>query len=270
MIPGTDLVLSALSEHRAAFAAVAFGAGASVAAVAAFVAERAGRRFGWDGDEPGDWGSPPGCDACGAALPIGALVPVAGRWLGGPCKSCGRRAPMGYAVAEAAAGGLSAGAVLWLGGAALPVLVIGWACLLASWIDAREAILPEFVTVPLFWAGLLLSPLDTDIGSRVFGAFLCFALAWCAFKALSLRRGVDAVSGGDLMLLSAGGAWLGLGASTAFLFISAVVYAVFCTAQRNFREWVPMGPAIAAAATACAAMSAAFPGGLALGFGSLQ
>jgi leader peptidase (prepilin peptidase)/N-methyltransferase len=235
-----------------------FLAGAVWASFCGLLAFRLPRAMGWaEGPAVGLSHPPSSCDGCGARIRPLHLVPVLG-WVAarGACGNCGAKVPARYPVVEAATGALTAAAPLLGGGATgltLAIVLLAWACLAAAWVDLESHILPESVTLPLFFGGLLWSPLEPDTQLRVWGAALCAAAMWGSLRIVGRMRRVDAMSGGDVALAAVGGAWLGAGAAGTFLLGSCLLFAVHAAlASRSGARWVPMGPALASALVASA------------------
>jgi leader peptidase (prepilin peptidase)/N-methyltransferase len=155
------------------------------------------------------------CEACGATLSPGEMVPLLSYALQrGRCRRC--RAPIApmhlaielaaLAVAVSAAIRVPGGAFLWTG------CVLGWTLLTLAWIDARTFRLPDVLTLPLILGGLAqaawLEPdrlIERAIAAA--GAYTAlFLMAW--FYRVVRKR--DGLGLGDAKLLAAGGAWLGI------------------------------------------------------------
>ena len=155
------------------------------------------------------------CDACGAALRLVELVPLASfLWQRGRCRSCGAAIDAFHPVIETAAFGIALWAVLaetdpmrlWAD------CFLGWVLLALGWIDWRWMRLPDSLTLPLLVAGLLFTLIAeptvvTDHAAAAAAGYLGLrCVAWC----YRLARGRDGIGGGDAKLLGAAGAWLGL------------------------------------------------------------
>jgi len=236
--------------------------GASLASFSGLVADRLPGIMGFDEEDRRGLCSPPSrCDGCGGAIGPLALFPVLG-WLAcrGRCTRCGNRVSAAYPAVEAAVGAASV-LVPPLAGdpsSAAAALVLLWSGVLLSWCDIRHHLLPEAVTVPLVFAGLLLSPFEADPWMRSAGAAAAALTMWLTFAVVSRLRGVEAFSGGDVALAAAGGAWLGLGGLSGFLAATSISFAAYALPGRmRGVEWVPMGPALALALLACALAHAA-------------
>jgi leader peptidase (prepilin peptidase)/N-methyltransferase len=155
------------------------------------------------------------CESCGAALRPADLVPVFSfLWLRGKCRYC--RAPVAWfhVWMELASLAVAAAALLAEGGGPMAWVDagLGWALLLAGWIDAEHFILPDAVTLPLVLAGLAVT---WGLGpGSVYDHAAAAALGYVGFWALNAGyrawRGREGLGGGDAKLLAASGAWLGL------------------------------------------------------------
>jgi len=236
--------------------------GAALASFSGLVADRLPGIMGFDEDDGRGLCTPPSaCDGCGSRIGPVALLPVIG-WLAcrGRCAGCGSRVSPVYPGVEAAAGTASVLIPPLVGDPAIAVaaLALLWTGVLLAWCDIRHHILPEAVTVPLVFAGLLLSPFEPDPWMRSAGAAAAAAAVWLSFAAISRLKRVDAFSGGDVALAAAGGAWLGLGGLSMFLAATSIAFVAYAVPGRmRGTVWVPMGPALALALLGCAVAQAA-------------
>jgi leader peptidase (prepilin peptidase) / N-methyltransferase len=168
------------------------------------------------------------CHSCGRALGVLDLVPIASYLaLGGRCRTC--RAPIAgfHIVVEILAFLVPASAAL-VGADAASLWVdclLGWALLALAWIDLRNLLLPDALTLPLIVVGLAatwwLEPeavLDHALGA--IGGYLFFSAVAFAYRALREREGLGA---GDAKLLAAAGAWLGWQALPLVVLAAALV-----------------------------------------------
>ena len=197
------------------------------------------------------------CPACGHQ--IGALenVPLVS-WvvLGGKCSACKARIDARYPVVEAftaAAFGYAA----WhfgFGAAAFGATLFLAAMIALAGIDIDTHLLPDSITLPLLWAGLLLNLDGTfvDLRSAVIGAAGGYLVLWCVYQAFKLATGKEGMGFGDFKLLAAIGAWFGWQmlplVVLASSFVGAVVGVVLIVLARRGREVpIPFGPYLAAA-----------------------
>jgi len=189
--------------------------------------------------------------------PIGALenIPVISYLLlGGRCKGCGARISPRYPLVEAVSGLLSAYAA-WhfgFGIAALAALAFIWALIALTFIDFDTQLLPDAITLPLLWLGLLLNLQGTftSIGHAVVGAAVGYLALWSVYWLFKLATGKEGMGYGDFKLLAAIGAWLGWTMLPLTILLSSLVGAivgivliVFARHGRNIP--IPFGPYLA-------------------------
>ena len=196
-------------------------------------------------------GSPPSrCDGCGARIRRRHLLPVLGWVLAqGRCPDCGMRVSILHPLLEFVGGLGWVAALAWFGmnGQGLAACLLWQVLLFLAEIDWREGWLPAVVTLPLFWAGLLFSPFEPAMETRALGAFAGFALMWFCMMVVGRWRRIDTLSGGDIALSTAAGAWLGMDKVPLFLLLSSLVFVMLAwPARRRGQMMVPMGPALAA------------------------
>ncbi|WON74601.1 A24 family peptidase [Nitrosospira sp. Is2] len=154
------------------------------------------------------------CPHCGHR--IGALenIPLASyAILRGRCSRCGVPISARYPVVELLTGFLSA-FIAWhfgFGFAACAALVFTWAMITLAFIDMDTQLLPDVITSPLLWCGLLvnLSNGFTDIHSAVVGAIAGFLSLWLVYHGYRLIARKEGMGCGDFKLLAVIGAWFG-------------------------------------------------------------
>ncbi len=197
------------------------------------------------------------CPSCGHR--IGALenIPVVS-WLAlrGRCRGC--RAPISarYPVVEALTGALSAGMALHFG-FGLPLagaLVFTWVLVAAAFIDLDTTLLPDDLTLPLLWLGLLLNLGGTfvPLADAVIGAAAGYMVLWLVYQGFKLLTGKEGMGFGDFKLLAAIGAFLGWKLLPIVILFSSVVgaavgIALIVFARHGRSVPIPFGPYLAAA-----------------------
>ncbi len=192
------------------------------------------------------------CPHCGH--PIRALenIPVLSfLWLRGKCAACGKAISWRYPAVELLTGILSL-AVAWHLGitpAALAALFLTWALIALAFIDYDRQILPDDITLPLLWAGLLLNVFGVfaPLSSAVIGAAAGYGSLWLVYQAFRLVTGKEGMGFGDFKLFAALGAWLGWQQLPLIIllssFLGAVVGIVFIACfGRDRRLPIPFGP----------------------------
>ena len=229
-------------------------------------------RRGWQADAKELLGMAPGaeqaalslawprsaCPACGAPIPWRRNVPLVS-WLAlrGRCKDCDAPIPVRYPVVEALAAAVGLSVVhawgwQWL---TLALLCFSWSLVALAVIDLETTLLPDQITLPLLWGGLIAAVVFEDhvapaaaIGGAVAGYLTLWALYW-AFRALTGKEGMGH---GDFKLFAALGAWLGIAALPAVALLASLgglAYALTLIARRAMRRQdpIPFGPFLAAA-----------------------
>ena len=202
------------------------------------------------------------CPDCGAAIAARHNIPLFGFVvLRGRCARCGAGISPRYPMVEAAGGGLGLVIVwvlgpTWQAAAALP---FAWTLLALSVIDLERQQLPDALTLPFLWGGLLLSlvrvdggVLFTDVGSSVIGAAAGYLALWTVYQVFRLVTGKEGMGYGDFKLLAALGAWLGWQALPLIVLSSAATGAIVGIAGvmllgRSRHVPIPFGPFLAAA-----------------------
>ncbi len=195
------------------------------------------------------------CPRCGHK--IGALenIPILSYLvLRGKCKGCGAPISMRYPIVEALTGMLSAYAAwsIGFGAAGLGALLLIWALIALTFIDLDTQLLPDGITMPLLWLGLLFNLADTytDLRSAVIGAMAGYLTLWCVYWLFKLATGKEGMGYGDFKLLGALGAWLGWQMLPLIILLSSAVGAVIGIAQilitrRGRNVPIPFGPYLA-------------------------
>ena len=195
------------------------------------------------------------CPHCGHAIRARENIPVLSYLLlRGKCKGCGAAISPRYPVIEAVSGILSAYAA-WhfgFGWATLGALLLIWALLALTFIDFDTQLLPDDLTLPLLWAGLLfnLSGTYTSLSSAVLGAVSGYLALWAVYWLFKLATGKEGMGYGDFKLLAALGAWLGWQMLPLIILLSSLVGAVvgialIIIAKHGRHIPIPFGPYLA-------------------------
>jgi leader peptidase (prepilin peptidase)/N-methyltransferase len=199
------------------------------------------------------------CPAC--SHPITALqnIPLASYLvLGGKCAACGVRISPRYPLIEAFTGLASAYAA-WhfgFGLAAFAAMAFLWCMIALTFIDFDTQLLPDSITLPLVWAGLLLNISGTfvDLGSAVIGAAAGYLSLWSVYWGFRILTGKEGMGFGDFKLLAAVGAWLGWQMLPLVVLTSSLVGAIAGISLILFAKHgrgvpIPFGPYLAVAGT---------------------
>ena len=197
------------------------------------------------------------CPSCGHTIRAIENVPVLS-WLAlrGRCSACRARISPRYPIVELAAGALALAAVwrfgpTWTGFAACLFL---WSLLALAFIDADTQLLPDDLTLPLLWGGLVanLFGMFVPLASAVIGAIAGYLSLWTVYWLFKLIRGKEGMGHGDFKLLAALGAWLGWPMLPQIVLVSSVLGAVGGIAAivargRDRAAPLPFGPWLAGA-----------------------
>ena len=178
------------------------------------------------------------CPSCKAPITALQNIPIVSYLiLRGRCARCGVPISIRYPLVEGLTGVLSA-AVAWEFGASLPALgglVLTWFLIALTFIDLDHQLLPDSLTLPLMWIGLLMSlwgpqgasasvPVDTQ--ASLIGAIGGYLSLWSVYHLFRLITGKEGMGYGDFKLLAALGAWMGWRMLVPIVLLAAAVGAV--------------------------------------------
>jgi len=228
-------------------------------------------QWGWERDsrevlgmEPAPGAAPPGlvvershCPRCRRQLTALENIPLLSFLaLRGKCRGCGTPISWQYPLVELVTGLLFAlviwrFGVTWQGGAAL---VFSAFVVAMSGIDLRTTLLPDGLTLPLLWLGLLLSLAPVFVGpsQAILGAVAGYLSLWTVYWGFRLLTGKEGMGFGDFKLLAAIGAWCGASAIIPVLilssFVGAIVGSIWLAVKGRDRATpIPFGPYLAVA-----------------------
>jgi leader peptidase (prepilin peptidase) / N-methyltransferase len=171
------------------------------------------------------------CPHCGHKITALENIPVLS-WLvlRGKCSACGARISPRYPLVELITAGLSALAVAWFGPTwiAVGAVLLTWCLVALTCIDFDTQLLPDSLTLPLLWLGLLfnLNSVFVPLSDAVVGAMLGYLVLWSVYWVFKLVTGKEGMGYGDFKLLAALGAFMGWKAIPAIIVMSSVVGAV--------------------------------------------
>ncbi|HZW87377.1 MAG TPA: A24 family peptidase [Gallionella sp.] len=195
------------------------------------------------------------CPHCNRAISAWENIPVLSYLiLRGKCAGCGNKISLRYPIIEAISGILCAYAA-WHFGFGLTVLgalLLIWALLALTAIDFDTQLLPDNITLPLLWLGLMFNffGIYTNLHSAVFGALTGYLVLWSIYWLFKLVTGKEGMGYGDFKLLAALGAWLGWQMLPLIILLSSLVGAlvgvVLIVAIKHGRNIpIPFGPYLA-------------------------
>jgi leader peptidase (prepilin peptidase)/N-methyltransferase len=207
------------------------------------------------------WWPRSACPACRAPILAHHNVPVLGfLWLKGRCASCGAKISPRYPIVESFAAVLAITVAAVLGPTPQAVAALGftWTLLALTLIDLDRQLLPDSMTLPLLWAGLLVNAQGGGAGlfapllSSVIGAAAGYLALWSLYHLFKLVTGKEGMGYGDFKLLAAIGAWLGWQDLLVVIPLSAAVgsavgIGLIVFRGRSSQIPIPFGPYLAAA-----------------------
>ncbi len=168
------------------------------------------------------------CPSCGHGITALENIPVLS-WLvlRGKCSACSAQISARYPMVEIL-GGLLAAAAIWKFGpnwAGLAACGFLWTLLALTFIDFDTQLLPDNLTLPLLWGGLLANLFDLFVPLRdaVVGAMAGYLVLWTIYWLFKLIRGKEGMGYGDFKLLAGLGAWLGWKMLPLIVLLSSVV-----------------------------------------------
>jgi leader peptidase (prepilin peptidase)/N-methyltransferase len=197
------------------------------------------------------------CPSCKRQLRAVDNIPVVSYlMLRGKCAFCGARISARYPIVETLTALLSA-AVAWRFGWGLPggfALLLVWTLIALTFIDADTTFLPDDLTLPLLWLGLIanLWNIFVPLHEAVLGAIAGYLILWSIYWLFKLATGKEGMGYGDFKLLAALGAWLGWKMLLPIILLSSIVGAIvgivlIFLARRGRDIPIPFGPYLAAA-----------------------
>ncbi len=195
------------------------------------------------------------CPNCGHKITALENIPIISYLLlRGKCRACKTPISMRYPMIEALTGTLI-GLISWSFGYS-SITIFAWvftfALIALTFIDFDTQLLPDDITLPLLWLGLLFNLNNgfTDLKSAVIGAAAGYLILWSIYWLFKLIRGKEGMGYGDFKLLAAIGAWFGWQLLPAVILLSSTLGAVIGIAlivltKRGKEVPMPFGPFLA-------------------------
>lgn len=197
------------------------------------------------------------CPHCGHAITALENIPLLSwLWLKGRCSECQAPISARYPLVELLTALLSVAVsmVISPGWGTLAALLLTWVLVALTFIDLDKMLLPDQLTLPLLWGGLLfnLSGGFAPLADAVIGAMAGYLVLWSLYWAFKLLTGKEGMGYGDFKLLAALGAWLGWQALPIILLLSSLVGAIIGISLIALRKHhqgnpIPFGPYLAIA-----------------------
>ncbi len=197
------------------------------------------------------------CPNCGHKIRAWENIPVISYvFLGGKCSSCKTTISIRYPIIELATGILSVVAIAYFGVSwnGLAALLLTWSLIALTMIDLDTYLLPDDITLPLLWLGLIINSFGmfTDLPSALWGAVAGYMSLWMVYQLFKLVTGKEGMGFGDFKLLAALGAWMGWQMLPQIILLSSLVGAVIGITMivvrgRDKNIPIPFGPYLAIA-----------------------
>lgn len=197
------------------------------------------------------------CPHCQAAIKPQQNLPIISYvWLRGRCAVCNLPISLRYPFVEGFTALLSVmvGLHFGYGLPCLFALLLTWALIALSFVDIDHHLLPDSISLPLLWAGLLLSLTNmfTNAHDSIIGAAAGYMGLRVFYQVFKWLTGKEGMGFGDFKLLAALGAWLGWQYLPQIIFLSSMVGSIIGIAmvllgKRGYTMAIPFGPYLAAA-----------------------
>ncbi|AMQ41490.1 methyltransferase [Aeromonas veronii] len=197
------------------------------------------------------------CPHCGHAITALENIPLLSwLWLKGRCRDCQAPISARYPLVELLTALLSVAVAMVItpGWGTLAALLLTWVLVALTFIDLDKMLLPDQLTLPLLWGGLLFNLAGgfVPLADAVIGAMAGYLVLWSLYWAFKLLTGKEGMGYGDFKLLAALGAWLGWQALPIILLLSSLVGAVIgislIALQKHHQgKPIPFGPYLAIA-----------------------
>ncbi|WP_299976340.1 A24 family peptidase [uncultured Pseudoteredinibacter sp.] len=197
------------------------------------------------------------CPSCDHKIRAWENIPVISYlFLRGRCSNCKTSISIRYPIIEAVTAALSAVLAIKFGFSwqLAAALLLTWALISLTMIDIDTQLLPDNITIPLLWLGLILNSqgLFTSLTDALWGAVFGYLSLWSVYWIFKLLTQKEGMGYGDFKLLAALGAWMGWQALPVTILLSSVVGAVIGIAGilimgRDKNIPIPFGPYLAIA-----------------------
>lgn len=197
------------------------------------------------------------CPKCKNSIAWWQNVPVISYiWLQGKCSNCASSINWHYPIVELISSIMS---VLLLTHFAISLkavmaLFLTWGLIAAVFIDLKEQLLPDQLTLPLIWLGLLINSVGvfTSPSAAIIGASIAYLFLWSVNRVFRMLRKIDGMGYGDFKLFAVFGAWFGWQPLPYIILFSATMAAMVgilmvVFKKHNFSQPLPFGPYLAGA-----------------------
>jgi len=176
------------------------------------------------------------CPKCGHKIKPWENIPVISwLFLRGKCSNCKTSISFRYPAIELLTGIVSGWMIYQFGAnwAGIMAMIFSWMLIALFFIDLDEQLLPDNITLPLLWLGLIANSegLFTDLNTALFGAVFGYLSLWSVYWLFKIVTGKEGMGHGDFKLLGALGAWIGWTMLPQIIIISSFVGLAFGLSQ---------------------------------------
>ncbi|PIJ49875.1 hypothetical protein BV501_11670 [Erwinia sp. OAMSP11] len=193
------------------------------------------------------------CEHCGKQISALYVLPVFGYLLSkGRCGGCKTRISLKHLLIEAAAGLITVILYKEMKEQGVVVSLLIFLFLSISYIDIKMQIIPYIYTIPLIIGGFYFVPDQISYSHKIYGALCGFAMTLFSMALVSLIKKENVIAGGDILLITAAGAWLGINMIPLLLLFTALTFIAYALPYRLTGTcFTPMGPAICIGFSLC-------------------
>lgn len=198
------------------------------------------------------------CPSCGHLIRWYENIPLISYFLilGGKCSACENKISLRYPLIELATAAISAFIIYQYGFnlISFSIVFFSWCLISLTAIDIDHQLLPDKITLPLLWIGLILNSFDyfTTLPSALWGAVLGYLSLWSVYWLFKLITGKEGMGYGDFKLLAALGAWAGADMLPLIILVSSLIGAIvgglmIAFSRHESQTPIPFGPYLAGA-----------------------
>ncbi len=195
------------------------------------------------------------CPHCGSMIKAQDNIPIISfLLLKGKCRACGEKISLRYPAIEILSGVTAVVIAVYFGISiqTFAAIILSWSLICLSMIDYDHHLLPDDITLPLLWLGLILNTFGffTNIYSSLFGAVFGYLSLWIVYISFKILTGKEGMGHGDFKLLAMLGAWLGWQMLPVIIIISSLAGALIGVSMILFKSHdrsmpIPFGPYLA-------------------------
>ncbi|VAW51615.1 Leader peptidase (Prepilin peptidase) / N-methyltransferase [hydrothermal vent metagenome] len=195
------------------------------------------------------------CPNCDHKLHVWENIPIFSYlFLKAKCSSCANKISIQYPAVElfTSIASLLTAHVFGVTIQTIAALFFCWTLIALTLIDLKKQLLPDNITLPLLWLGIVLNlnNIFTDLKSSIIGAIAGYLILWSVYQLFKLLTKKEGMGFGDFKLLAALGAWVGFSYLPQIILISSVVGSIagismLLIGKTKQQQPIPFGPYLA-------------------------